>query len=62
MLDNILPEVSVGDGVGVYVEGFDLGLLYRVLAAVRLGVVNPGQELPSLDDLHVVQVVILVYN
>lgn len=51
---NILPEVSVGDGVGVYVERFDLGLLHRVLAAVRLRVVNPGQELPSLDDLHVV--------
>lgn len=51
---NILPEVSVGDGVGVYVERFDLGLLHWVLAAVRLGVVNPGQELPSLNDLHVV--------
>lgn len=53
-IKNILPEVSIGDGVGVYVEGFDLGLLHWVLAAVRLGVVNPGQEPPSLDDLHVV--------
>lgn len=39
---NILLEVSVGDGMGVYVECFDFGFLYWVFVVVRFGVVNFG--------------------
>lgn len=57
-----IPELCVGDRVSVDVVRFDLGLLHRILAAVRLGVINALQEPTSFDDLHVIQIFIIIYN